>query len=75
MDQPSVAEGVAGLQVVGLSAVCLLVLLDQETAAVPHKSTADAWTQWQLLSLWWQETVSVANFFAYVRVTGSWFFA
>lgn len=36
MNQPIVAEGIAGLQIIGLGAVCLLVPLDQETGAVPN---------------------------------------
>uniref|UniRef100_A0A480FUA3 60S ribosomal protein L28 isoform X2 n=1 Tax=Sus scrofa TaxID=9823 RepID=A0A480FUA3_PIG len=36
VNQPVVAEGVAGLQVIGFGAVRLLVPLDEEAGAVPH---------------------------------------
>lgn len=36
VNQQVVAEGVAGLQVIGLGVVCLLVSLDQEAGAVLH---------------------------------------
>lgn len=36
VNQPVVAKGIAGLQVIGLRAVRLLISLDQEAGAVPH---------------------------------------